>query len=219
MKKIGKYLREISVVVIGVAITLSASYWITNSKEKRDMALYLNTIMLELEANKNILDKTIEQLQSSVKYADYLRSHDKKSLDPDIIKAYSCYYYDATPIIIKTNAFDMFKTSGNMRFVDNKELLLSIWDAYSVLVELSQQFEMFTQIKIEEIKKESQLFSLPNIYSLSAEEILKNVPMYNYYVNINASQSLLQSSEKASMKISETMAKLREETVIKLENQ
>jgi hypothetical protein len=33
--KIGRYLREISVVVIGVAITLSASYWVTSRSEKK----------------------------------------------------------------------------------------------------------------------------------------------------------------------------------------
>ena len=44
IKKSGKYLREISVVVIGVAITLSVSYWIGVKNEKRDMALHLRAI-------------------------------------------------------------------------------------------------------------------------------------------------------------------------------
>jgi hypothetical protein len=39
VKKAGKYLREISVVVIGVAVTLSASYWISNSMEVSDDSL------------------------------------------------------------------------------------------------------------------------------------------------------------------------------------
>ena len=39
VKKTGKYLREISVVVIGVAVTLSASYWISNNMEVSDDSL------------------------------------------------------------------------------------------------------------------------------------------------------------------------------------
>ena len=47
IEKIGKYLREISVVVIGVAITLFASFLLTNSNEKKDIALYLSSLKME----------------------------------------------------------------------------------------------------------------------------------------------------------------------------
>ena len=207
---IGKYLREISVVVIGVAITLSAGYWITNRNEKRDMALYLNTIKLELEENEKIFNETKERRQSSVKYSNYLRSHNKKSLNTDTIKAYSYSYYDVSPITVKTNAFDMFKTSGNMRLVDDKDLLLSIWDAYSVLVEASDGFNMLMQAKFEDLQKESQLFSLFDIASLSSEEILKNVPMYNFHAHTSAPNVQVQQCERALMKIRETRLKLEE---------
>ena len=209
-ENLGKYLREISIVVIGVAITLSAGYWITNRNEKRDMALYLNTIKLELEENKKNINETIERVQSSVKYSNYLRSHDKKSLNPDTIKAYSPTYHDVSTIIIKTNAFDMFKTSGNMRLVDDKELLLSIWDAYAVLGETADGFNMFMRVKLEDIQKEYHLFSLFDIALLSAEEILKNVPMYDFYVHTAVPHTQIQICEKALMKTIETISKLEE---------
>jgi hypothetical protein len=60
MKKIGKYLREISVVVIGVAVTLSASYWLGVKSEKRDIALHLHAIKMELEENAQDLGDIIE---------------------------------------------------------------------------------------------------------------------------------------------------------------
>ena len=41
MKKIGKYLREVSVVMLGVAITISVTIWINKKSEKKDMSLYL----------------------------------------------------------------------------------------------------------------------------------------------------------------------------------
>ena len=88
MNKIGKYLREISVVVIGVAITLSVSYWISNKSEKRDMALYLNAIKLELEENIKTLERAIENLEPSVRYSNYLKSQDAKSLNSDSINSY-----------------------------------------------------------------------------------------------------------------------------------
>ena len=208
IEKIRKYLGEISVVVIGVAITLSASYWITSKNEERNTTLYLNSIKLELLENKNTFDEAVKQLESCVKYANYLRSHDKKSLCPDTIKAYSYTYYTSSSIIIKTNAFYMFKTSGNMRLMKDKELLLSIWDSYAKLDKLTQSFDKLIERKLEDIMKETQLISLPDNDSLSDEKILKNIPMYNFYAQVNAPRMLTQLCETGSTLMSETLSKL-----------
>ena len=75
-KKIGKYLREISVVVIGVAITLSVSVWLGNRNEKKDIALHLHAIKMELEENEKNLENLIERLKLAAEYTNYLLSHD-----------------------------------------------------------------------------------------------------------------------------------------------
>jgi hypothetical protein len=183
IEKIGKYLREISVVVIGVAITLFASFWITDRNEKREMSLHLAAIKLELEENLSMLDATNHYLiQPAVKYANFLRSHDKKSLNLDSLRYYvnSGTIYNASSITIKTNAFDMFKTSGNMRLVTNKELLLSIWDSYAILVEAKSNFDKHSEMKMEEMKK--YFFNYGN--NPSDEAILKYPPLYEIYLNL-----------------------------------
>ncbi|MDR0206006.1 MAG: hypothetical protein LBI45_01945, partial [Bacteroidales bacterium] len=81
--KFVKYFREVSVVVIGVAITLFASYRLGINNEKRDMTLYLNTVKMELEENIKILDTARLKLQISVNYSQYLWTHDKDALDED----------------------------------------------------------------------------------------------------------------------------------------
>jgi hypothetical protein len=125
---VAKYLREISVVVIGVAITLSASYWITGRNEKRDMALYLNAIKLELEDNINHLDAEVDYLEDWENYARYLKSHDKKSLHPDSIRRGANSDVSTIKYItFQTSAFEMFKISGAMRLIDDKVLLQSLW--------------------------------------------------------------------------------------------
>ena len=101
----------------------------------------------------------------------------------------------------------MFKTSGNMRLVNDKELLISIWDSYTALDDLKQVIDMFGQIKLEEIKKESQLFSLYDISSLSNEEIMKNIPMYNFHVNISAPYEIPRLCENILRVLRETISK------------
>ena len=81
--KIGKYLREVSIVVLGVAITLSVSVWIGNNNEKKDMALCINAIITEWERNAAVFDWNVEMFQKSINYANYIRMTDEKSILQD----------------------------------------------------------------------------------------------------------------------------------------
>jgi len=181
LKKITKYIRETSIVVIGVAITLSVSYWVTNRNEKRDTSLFLTAIKLELEENVRVLDITNQGvIQHAFKYSNYLMTHDKKSLNADSIKSYMSIIGNMTSIMFKTNAFDMFKSSGNMRLVDNRELLLSIWDTYSFLSVVQRIFDSNSEMKTEEFKKYFFQYSI----NPSDNDLLKNPPLYDVFVNM-----------------------------------
>ena len=178
--KIRKFLREIAVVVIGVAITLSTSYWITNKNAKRDMTLSLSMIKLELEENIRIIEEAKNShIQVAINYSDYLNSHKNESLDLDTLLFYrDRTTFNSTIVLVKRNAFEMFKTSGNMSLVKDKKLLLSIWDVYTKLDELENISKAVIQLKMEEMRKYFYLNSLPD------EELLKNPPMYDFYVNM-----------------------------------
>jgi len=63
MSKFGKYLLEVSIVVIGVAITLCVGYWISMRSVKKDVALSLNAIKIELEQNANAFDNYAKGLK------------------------------------------------------------------------------------------------------------------------------------------------------------
>ena len=51
MKSITKYLRELSVVVAGIAITFIASNWISNRNAQKELANDLEAVRIELEDN------------------------------------------------------------------------------------------------------------------------------------------------------------------------
>jgi len=177
LKKFGKYLLEISIIVIGVTITLSASYWLGLKNEKRDIALYLNAIKLELEENIRILDYAIENyIKPDANYATYLKMHDIKSLHKDSIESYSGAYYSFGRYSFNTDAFEMFKNSGIMRLMDDKELLRLICRTYNQFVALNETWAMYFQEKTTELKKESPL--LPE----SERREVKIAPMYNFYI-------------------------------------
>lgn len=170
---IWQYLREVSVVVIGVAITLFASYLITNKNERKDMSLYLHAIKLELEENIKFLDSEVEYLEDWEKYALYLSSRDKNSVHKDSIRGWNYEGIGSTHnIAFQTSAFEMFKVSGAMRLMNNKELLQNVWKAYLDLEKIKMTLDSYYQLKSEELKKNNQieLAKLPN-----------PIPMYDFY--------------------------------------
>jgi hypothetical protein len=192
IKKSGKYMREISVVVIGVAITLSVSYWISVQNEKRDMALHLRAIKMELQENAGDIGKLVETLKPACRYADYLRMHDKKSLDKDSLNNYFLFCYDAPPnFTFKTNAFEMFKTSGTMRLMNDKELLMEIWNVYDGIHILKEIIDEHNKLKWDFIEKEISLVDADKDGNIECNII----PMYDFYKKTGIPYKLLNSSE------------------------
>jgi hypothetical protein len=202
--KIGKYLREISVVVIGVAITLSASYWIGVKNEKRDIALHLNAIKLELEENAKDIDSLIELLKPELRYTVYLQSNDKKSLDKDTLNSYFFYCYTVSPIVtFKTNAFEMFKSSGTMRLMNDRELLLAIWNVYDAITLLKQLNDEQNKLKWSFMEKEISLVDVDR------GEIKRDIiPMYDFYKKAGGSTNVLIQCERFLTDIKKVVSKL-----------
>ena len=115
MQTIGKYLRELSVVVVGIAITFGISNWISNRNSEKDLEQYMNTIKLELKMNIEAFEEEINVLDESVNYTRYLQSHDRESLNSDTIQEYEHTISQIRDYRPKYNAFEMFKSSGSMR--------------------------------------------------------------------------------------------------------
>ena len=175
LKKFGKYLREISIITIGIAITLSVGNWLGVSKEKRDLSIYLSGIMLELEDNIKYLDAIKNRLESSAKYSDYLRSHPKNLLDKNTINSFINIAYDFEIYApFKQVAFEMLKGSGTMRLIDDKEFLQTLWDLYQMFDGLDYILDWYVQLQTEDLKKEIPLF-----YSGQ----MVDIPMYDFHIS------------------------------------
>ena len=210
--KIGKYFREISVVVMGVAITLSASYWIGVKKEKRDMALHLYAIKMELEENVKDVSFLINVLKPELRYTAYLRSHDKKSLDKDTLKSYFYVCYTISPTVtFKANAFEMFKNSGTMRLMNDRELLMAIWTAYDELTLLKQVLDEHNKLRWNFIEKEASFFDV----DVKGEIELNTIPMYDFYKKIGGYTTIMMISERFLRNIEKMILRLEELEMLK----
>lgn len=148
--RIGHYLRELSVVIIGVAITLFVSNVISTSKEKNDLKLQLSTIHLEMEDNLKKVDLIEQYYQRNKQLRTYLLQsvYDPQPTTLDSIRMYQDVAWNVSSFTVKRAAYDMFINSGSMKLLNDKELLLNITECYSMLESLIKEHENRMNIKM-----------------------------------------------------------------------
>lgn len=156
MQSFRKYLRELSVVVIGIAITLGINGWINHRNSKKEHEQYLNAIKFELKTNIENIESEIDILDESVNYTQYLLSKNRESIDHDSIQKYQYAISRLRDPKFKYNAFEMFKSSGNMRLISNKDLQLSIWEVYEGIEDIQSEFQSYYQYKRDKTEQEME---------------------------------------------------------------
>jgi len=208
LNKIEKYFRELSIVVTGIAITVGIGFWVNNINSRKDQKQYLEAIVLELKENVRAFDWSAKWLQKPLKYAEYIKSNDKNSLNKDTLSYYSktdndgCGYAFTELLSgnFSTNAFEMFKSSGVMRQIKNKELLQDIWRIYAIIETSKSNIDRLFQIKGEEAMKCFQLYH---------EGKTIDVPMVVFH-SCGYAYEMVRFSELTSEAIKKTLLKMEE---------
>ena len=204
IQSVVKYLRELSIIVAGVSITVGVGLWVNQNNNDKDQKQYLNAIILELKENIQILDDAAKFLEDWDNYAKYIDSHDKESLHPDSIRGTDYPGIGEIKIaVFHTSAFEMFKISGAMRLINNKDFLRSLWITYLRLENIKTALDAYYQYKKEECIKESQLNRAGNPTP---------VPLYDFFKSMSDSGIL--EGCKQSLKLMEELVEGLENSLI-----
>ncbi len=201
------YLREVSVVVIGVAITLLATNWLTGRSEKRDMDLYLNAVNMEMDENIKNLDMAIAYIRPNANYAKYLESHGRESQNADTLAYYAnTCCFTIKDFSFKTDAFEMFKSSGIMRFLNDKELMQTLWETYAAFLLVEKRLDWYFQLKWEAMEKEASSL-IDN--GVEEEDLISDPIMYGFYI-FDIHTPIMSNCESALRTAKEAVGKLEE---------
>jgi len=212
--KTGKYLREISVIVIGVAITLSVSQWINNRSQRQDIAIHLSAIKTELEENIELLENNIIKfhLMPEVKYVNYLLSlRDGQPLNADSILSHLPAWAFIAQHSLQSIAFESLKNSGLMHLINDRELQLLLWEMDFYLAGVNYALELHFQEKWNAMKKEDWS-DLKEVISHGRQKI-SVAPMYNFFIinpfiEFGFSHAIVQTAERYLNTARKTLAKL-----------
>ena len=206
-----KFFRELLVVVTGITITVGTGLWVNKKNNEKDLKQYLAALKIELEQNAENFEQYAKMLQKSIRYANYIQLHDEKSINQDTINYYSHSEDGLGWAVIQSinifnkNAFEMFKISGVMRQMGDKELLMYIWGIYGKMEDVQIFFDLCFQIKREESMKELQL---------RAEGKTIIIPMKIFYRN-SFSHEMVRNCMETSERLKETLSKLEESKLFK----
>jgi len=211
--KTGKYLREISVIVIGVAITLSVSQWINNRSQRQDIAIHLSAIKTELEENIALIKNIIgHNLLPEVRYTNYLISlRDGQSLNADSILSYISAWALVSQHSLQSIAFESLKNSRLMHLINDRELQLLLWEMDFHLAGVNYALELHFQEKWNAMRKEDWT-ELKEVISHGRQKI-SVAPMYDFFIinpfiEVGFSHAILQTAERYLNTARKTLAKL-----------
>jgi len=207
-----KYLRELSIIIIGIVITVGFGLWVNKNNIKKDQKQYVYAIILELKENVENFENYAKSLQKLVGYSNYVKSHDEKSINRDSINYYAFSSQDEIgwgswdPVTLyNEDAFDMFKSSGTMGHIDDKELLLTIWRVYHIMKSSQNEIDYCLQYK-----KELGMDFLKKIDN--GEKVI--VPIKWFYIN-DVPQFMVNNCENTAEIIKETISKLEKSKIVK----
>ena len=126
----GDYLRELSVVILGVAVTFAGSAMITNHTVRKNIKENMRLIKIELEKNVMKLHEAMDYIAADVHIGREMLSRDYRSIPPDTLRMYAHAISYLQPYSYTDDALEMLEASALMPDVRNKHLLLYIIRCY-----------------------------------------------------------------------------------------
>lgn len=141
-----EYLTELSVVVISIAVTFYGEDKIEQYHQRQEDREVMQMMLNELHENRLELESLRKRCDKDVLFStllsDYLERNEIPT--PDTLELFSRYHYLYPQWILKRNAFDVMKNSGVMQRMDDKELLMEIFDCYDQIEIVSEKGKNFT---------------------------------------------------------------------------
>lgn len=133
--RMGDYIRQTSIVVIGVVVTFSGSNLITRCSEKEDIRSTMLLIRDELKRNREMFQYIVAEFREDERLSTLLVEHDMKyrTIPEDSLRQFVTVLGHIRSFSYTHNAFDILKNSMLMQRISDKEFLLSLTEVYEVL--------------------------------------------------------------------------------------
>lgn len=147
--RIGDYIRQLSIVVIGIFITFQGSAWIAQKSQRREAAYILSMVKDELVKNRHNVENQLELLEFEFAGAKAMKPHihHPESIHPDSLNKYVSIITRVRNYGFVANSFEVLKNSSQFQTIKNKDLLRDLFSVYEELNNFSSGIDSYNAMK------------------------------------------------------------------------
>ncbi len=124
----GDYMRQLLVVIVGVALTLAAAGLVERWREARQVRGVMQLVSEELKANRAL---TAEACRGIALLDEYGRDYGR--IPADTLEKYRSDVERAAGFAPQSDALEVLRASGAMAAVQDRQLLLEVLECYAYL--------------------------------------------------------------------------------------
>lgn len=146
--RFGDFLINLVAIIIGIFVTFYITDKIADRKEQKDLQLQLNAIKVELESNLENIEDLSRYFCRMKNLSEYLYStRNPANVSTDSTDVYLNRIVYVTTVSHKKDAYEMLKSTGGMRLINDKQLLLDIMNCYSTLEKIRNDCNYYFDVK------------------------------------------------------------------------
>jgi len=144
-EKLRSFLEEIAVIVIAVTFTLFFHNWNDRHQEKEIERHFLKGISADLELEARSISASIKSYDPTLLYYRTLISQiEAKKLNTAYVDSLSGQLQNTLYLTYDDGRFESFKSSGNLRLIENEDLLRKITNMYGTQLPFQRQIDQYT---------------------------------------------------------------------------
>ncbi len=216
--QIGEYMRQLSVVILGIVITFAGSDLIGKITARKQLSISMQMVLNELEENQQILKELHDMVFREYHVTKYFSEQleDFSSIPADTLERYKDFFTSSRSFSFSDNAIEALKASGAMQHTNSPELLNELFSRYDELQVIERMIDTYHCGKTQRMESFVAGMTLPQILQIRAGNtlcfwslFLENDPMRNLSLNTGYTQELLAGSITVSEKVSRTIELLR----------
>lgn len=153
--KFGDFFRNFIAVLLGILITFVGNDWIEARSTRNEIKKTLQLIESELLLNRDGIRNMGETVALNQRAANYIfeNKNKVKSIPCDSVRKYLSPLFQWDVYTLTDDAMEMFKASGLIQKVQDKELVLNIIKAYGTVKVAETYYGVYADHKNQALEK------------------------------------------------------------------
>lgn len=153
--KPGKYFRELSIVIVGVFITLAGTDLINDTSQKKQIKESMLMIKMELEENLKSISNAETQYLNEINFFQLLiKNQDSlQSIQASILEDNVNTPFRSNDLEYSEDALEVLKSSALIQQMPDKQLILKLLQAYKGCRKINEDNKSYYKYKVEHVTR------------------------------------------------------------------